>query len=166
MSPSFLLLCSQHFFLYFRWTRVCKRHCGICCQVLLVSHIALGNKTKLSSYSARWTYPHLSHIWAPCPLNWSMLDIHTIMTAGQICAIEIIRKYHCHFAWTTVINEDTSHPSDFCWPSLTQIPFLKRMEGGWCCHELSGTVFETSCFTLYLASRLVVYSWVTKPLNF
>lgn len=169
MTLSFLLLCSQHFFPYFRRTRVWKRHCGIRCQVLLVSHSALRNKTKLSLYNAGWACSHLACMWTTYPLNWSMLDIYTIMTtlvpAGQISTIKIIGKCHYCFARTVIINEDTSLPADLCWPSLIQIPFLKRMEEGWC-RELSGTVFQTSCFKLYLSSRLVVYSWVAESLNF
>lgn len=102
MSLSFLSFCSQNFLPHFRWARVDTRHCGICCQVLLVSHIALGNKTKLSLYNARWACSHLSRIWTMYRLHWSMLDIHTIMptlvSAGQTCTIKAIRKCHYHFA--------------------------------------------------------------------
>lgn len=129
MTLSFLLLCSQHFFPYLRWTTVQKRHCGIRCQVLLVSGITLRNKTKLSLYNARWACLPLSCISTTYPLNWRTLDIYTITTtlvpAGQICTTKIIRKCHYHFTQTPIINEDTSLPSDFCWPSLIQIPFLK-----------------------------------------
>lgn len=70
-----LLLCSQHFFPYFTRSGVWRKHGGLHCQVLLVSHMAPNNDTKLSLYNAGWACSHLSCIWTMYPLNWSMLGI-------------------------------------------------------------------------------------------
>lgn len=57
------------------------------------------------------------------PLNWSMLGIYTIMAtlvpAGQMCTIKIIRKCHYHPAQWAIIN---SLPSNLWWYRLIQIP--------------------------------------------